>query len=110
MIPDFLPAEPLSQVVFIHDYIQLVFQEACFTIYNSVELWLGETPVLQGRPGFCDTLVSLIGLSIISVSVRPVLSLTFQSGVTLVVTEACNGPEAWQYNSPGYPIVVEQNA
>jgi hypothetical protein len=110
MSPDLLPTEPLSQVVFVHDYIQLVFQDACFSIYNIAELRRGDTSVLQGQPGFCDGLVGLIGLPLISVSARPILSLTFQGGVTLVVTEVCSGPEAWQYNSPGCPIVVEQNA
>ena len=110
MSPDLLPTEPLSQVVFVHDYIQLVFQDSGFSIYNIAELRLGETSVFQGQLGFCDGLVGLIGLSLISVSARPMLSLTFQGGVMLVVTEASSGPEAWQYNSPGCPIVVEQNA
>lgn len=110
MIQDILPTEPLSQVVFVHDYIQLVFQDACFSIYNIAELQLAETTLLQGQPGFCDALVGLIGLPLISVSSGPMLSLSFQGGVMFVVTEGSSGPEAWQYNSPGFSSVVEQNA
>jgi hypothetical protein len=54
--------------------------------------------------------VSLIGQALISVSDKPSLSLTFQSGAVLVVAQSGRGPEAWQYNSLGEPFVVEQNA
>lgn len=109
MRPDLFPTEPLSQVVFVHDYIQLVFQDACFSIYNTVELRQGETVTLQGCPGFCDGLVNLIGQSLISASVEPPLSLEFQSGLVLVVQQPGDGPEAWQYSSSTGSIVVEQN-
>ena len=110
MRPNILPIEPLSQVVFIHDYLQLVFQHACFSIYNASELRQGSSSVLQGQPGFCDKLVSLLGQHLISASAYPLLSLTFQNGTTLVVAQSGQGPEAWQYSSPGEPIVVVQNA
>jgi hypothetical protein len=110
MRPEILPIDPLSQVVFIHDYLQLVFQDACFSIYNSSELSLGGVSVLFGQPGFCDGLVSLIGQALKSVSGSPSLTLSFQSGAILVVAQSGSGPEAWQFNSVGGPIVVEQNA
>lgn len=43
-VPNLIPLEPLSQVVFIHDYLQLVFQDESFSIYNLAELsavWTG---------------------------------------------------------------------
>lgn len=110
MRPNILPTEPLSQVVFVHDYIQLVFQDACFSIYNAAELRLDGFLILQGQSGFCDRLVNLIGQSLLYVLAEPVLSLTFQGGAVLVVTQFGDGPEAWQYNSANGPIVVEQNA
>ncbi|MFA6094970.1 MAG: hypothetical protein WC757_03750 [Candidatus Paceibacterota bacterium] len=110
MRPDILPIEPLSQVVFIHDYLQLVFQNACFSIYNAVELRQGNISLSQGQPGFCDGLVSLIGQPLTSASASPSLSLTFQSGTVLVLAQSGQNSEAWQYNSFGWPIVVEQNA
>jgi len=96
--------------VFIHDYLQLVFQDTCFSIYNAAELRQGNSSLSQGQPGFCDGLVSLIGQPLISVSASPSLSLTFQDGAVLVVAQSEQGPEAWQYNSFGEQIVVEQNA
>ena len=38
MLDVLLDAEPLSQVVFIHDYIQLVFQDTYFNLYNRVSV------------------------------------------------------------------------
>lgn len=110
MQPDIHPTEPLSQVVFVHDYLQLVFQDACFSIYNVAELRQGNSSLSQGQPCFCDGLVSLIGQPLTSASANPSLSLTFQNGTVLIVAQSGQGPEAWQYNSPGEPIVVEKNA
>jgi hypothetical protein len=107
---EILPVEPLSQVVFIHDYFQLVFQEACFSIYNAAELRQGKSSLSQGQLGFCDSLVSLIGQRVTSASASPSLSLTFQGGTVLVVAQSGQGPEAWQYNSFGELIEVMQNA
>ena len=36
--PNLCPAEPLSQVVFIHDYLQLVFQSQCLSVYNLAQI------------------------------------------------------------------------
>jgi hypothetical protein len=110
MRPDIHPIEPLSQVVFIHDYLQLVFQDACFSIYNPAELRQGDSLLSQGEPGFGDVLVSLIGQPLTSASSSPSLSLTFQGGTILVIAQFGQGPEAWQYSALGEPIVVEQNA
>lgn len=110
MSPNILPTAPLSEVAFVHDYFQLVFQDACFSIYNAAELSEHGKVFSQGNPGFCDALVGLIGQSLSSALVKPTLSLTFQGGAVLVVTSHSSGPEAWQYNSSGNPVVVEQNA
>jgi len=104
-----LPIEPLSQIVFIHDYLQLVFQDACFCIYNTAELRQGGNSLSQGQHGFCDVLVSLIGQPLTSVSAAPSLALTFQNGTVLVVAQSGQGPEAWQYISLSEPTLVKQN-
>ena len=36
MLNVLLEAEPLSQVVFVHDYIQLILQDTCFNLCNRV--------------------------------------------------------------------------
>jgi len=58
------------------------------------------------QPGFCDGLVSLIGQSLIDASANPSLSLTFKSGMILVVGQSGQGPEAWQYDSLVQPTLV----
>lgn len=110
MHPNILPTEPLSEVVFIHDYLQLVFQDACFSIYNAIELRQGNSSLSQGQSGFCDGLVGLIGQPLKAASANPSLSLTFQNGTVLAVAQSGHSPEAWQYNSLGQPIVAVQNA
>jgi hypothetical protein len=96
--------------VFIHDYLQLVLQDTCFSIYNLAELRQGDSSLSQGEPGFCDVLVSLIGQPLIPASSSRSLALTFQGGSILVVMQFGQGPEAWQYAALDKPIVVEQNA
>lgn len=110
MRPDLLPTAPLSQVIFIHDYLQLLFGDVSFSIYNPSKLTLNGVGVLFRHAGFCDSLVSLLGQPLKSVSAEPTLTLSFQNGAVLVVAKSGFGPEAWQYCCPGAAIVVEQNA
>ena len=112
MRPNLLPTDPLSQVVSIHDYLQLVFQDSCFSIYNAAALCSNGDSLRQDQPGFCDRLVGLIGQSLLGVIARDnsPLTLTFQDGTILSVASDGPGPEAWQFNSVGNPVVVEQNA
>ena len=114
MPPNLLPSDPLSQVVFVHDYIQLVFQDTSFSLYNTTRLTIGKSSVLQGQAGFADALVALIGLRVASVSTQAdlALALLFENGVKLQVLRGkpyAQGPEAFQFIAPGSPIVVEAN-
>ena len=112
MRPNLLPADSLSQVVFVHNYFQLVFQDSGFSIYNAATLNLNGVSLLQGQPGFCDRLVGLISQTLLAADALgdSSLVLTFQDGSTLSVGSAGPGPEAWQYNSLGCSSVVAQNA
>src|SRR5438105_12100313 len=115
MMPNLKPSEPLSQVVFIHDYFQLIFQDERFNIYNVSEVEHRGIKVVQGQPGFCDALVALIGQRVVkaSRSNSHVLQLSFEEGAQFVVRsddEAVRGPEAFQFNGKNQPTVVEQNA
>lgn len=112
MRPNLLPADPLSQVVFVHNYLQLVFQNSGFSIYNAATLLSNGVAVERGQSGFCDKLVGLIGQPLLGV-VAPddsSLILTFQDGSVLSVASVGSGPEAWQFNSISGPVVVAQNA
>jgi hypothetical protein len=107
------PEDPLSQVVFVHDYLQLVFQECAFTIYSKAMYTLGVIAIRQGELGFCDALVSLIEQTTQVDFAGNTLSLRFTSGAVVSVESsgaASRGPEAWQFGWFGGPLVVEQNA
>lgn len=113
MQPDLQPADPLSQVVFVHDYLQLVFQNCAFTIYNLTTYSKATTVFRQGDPGFCDALVSLIDQTARVEAQDESLLLHFAGGAVVSVPTSgpdTQGPEAWQFGRLGGPYVVEQNA
>ncbi|MBI2768120.1 MAG: hypothetical protein HYX47_00725 [Burkholderiales bacterium] len=114
MAPNLRPIDPLTQVVFVHDYLQLVFQDQGFSIYNAAELERDGVCIAQGTPGFCDGLVALIGsrVSAVGHGETSALSLTFETGAVLHVLSndaSVRGPEAYQFNGPNNVLVVEQN-
>lgn len=47
-----IPLEPLSQVCFVHDYVQLVFQDEGINIYNRALIQIGSVRVVQGESRF----------------------------------------------------------
>ena len=113
MQPDLQPTDPLSQVVFIHDYLQLVFQDCAYTLYNTANYSLGAVAYRQGEPGFCDALVSLIDQTAQADARSNGLYLQFAKGAIVSVPLSgpdANGPEAWQFGQLGGPYAVEQNA
>jgi hypothetical protein len=106
-------ADTMSQVTFVHDYVQLVFQDLVMTIYSPIAVMIGATPIVKGDPTFCDRLVALIGSRVESVTDVPIgqLRLRFEGGIDVSVslrTEDANGPEFFQIDRPGFPIIVEQ--
>lgn len=113
MSPDLQLEDPLSQIVFIHDYLQLVFQDCAFTIYNRATFVREGVAVRQGEAGFCDLLVSLIDQNAQAEARADHLLLKFTNGAEVVVPTAgpdAHGAEAWQFGRLGGPCVVEQNA
>jgi hypothetical protein len=100
--------------VFVHDYVQLVFQAECFSIFNIAQLVHDGNSVLQGQLGFCDALVGLLGQRVISVITTPpdLLALDFERGTRFCVLEDdenVRGPEAFVFYGLNNLIVVEQN-
>ena len=114
MQPNLIPAEPLSQVVFVHDYFQLVFQDDTFNIHNLAEVvWEGDI-LRQGQVGFCDAVVGLIGRRVISFTTasRGELILSFESEANLRVFGGPEGQDgfphdAWEYHGPNDLLVCE---
>lgn len=110
---DLQSRDPLSQVVFIFDYLQIYFQDAVFTIYNLATYAHGSVTIRQGEPGFCDSLVALIGQTA-RVQVHPEMGLIirFHGGASITVSSsdpnAC-GPEAWNFCRSNGPLIVNHN-
>ncbi len=113
MQPDLQPKDPLSQVVFVHDYVQLVFHDSGYTLYNRATYRNGSLVVQQGEPGFCDALVGLINYPASVECSSTQLELRFVTGASISVPNSgpdARGPEAWMFSQLGGPTVVEQNA
>ena len=113
MLDVLLDAEPLSQVVFIHDYIQLVFNGMHFNLYGAVTVHHAGRTLLRKDTGFCDELCGLIGQRIIDTSTeeRQYAAVTFEKGMTVAVsvrTEDNVGPEAFSLgDNKGLMVVGE---
>jgi hypothetical protein len=108
------PEHPLSQVVFLHDYIQLVFHTATFTIYNSSSIEFNGRYISQGSSGFADQLVQQIGRQAQArgVSGEHALSLLFDGGLNFKVTRRDDGnagPEAFVVHTDAGGIIAEMN-
>ena len=113
MQPDLQPKDTLSQVVFVHDHLQLVFQDCSFTLYNVATYTQGSLTLRQGQAGFCDALVELIDQPARIELRSGKLVLQFLGGASISVPNSgqdVRGPEAWQFGRLGGPQVVEQNA
>ena len=113
MHPRLLPKSSLSQVVFVHDYIQLVFQDEAFSLYNPVIVKTLDENNEQGGAGFADSLVSLIDRAVVEVDSSEGFAIALRFGCGRQVQVLRNGgaksPEAFQFNGPNGVIVVEQN-
>ena len=96
-----IPLEPLSQVVFIHDYFQLVFEEERLTVYNRAAGANGESLIWHGTTGFCDKLVGLIGQGVVAVTRTDayVLCLHFSNGAAFYIEadHEPSWPEAFDF-------------
>ena len=109
------PLEPLTQVVFVHDYVQLVFETETLAIYNLMRFHgLQGEEIEQGQTGFADALVGLIGAKAVSVNTSQAecLALQFENKGRLAVTQGAEGsagPEGFQFSSVDGLIVVQQN-
>jgi len=106
------PSKPLTQVVFVHDYVQLIFETETLSIYGRMRFrGMQGDEFKQGQAGFADALVGLIGAkaSSVSTSQAECLAIQFQEKGRLVVTHDSTDPEAFQFNTETGLIVVQQN-
>ncbi len=114
MLNVLLDAEPLSQVIFIHDYIQLVFQEVRLNLYNVVRVHRDGSTLSESDLGWADELRRLIEQRVVGVSHEHAqfLALAFEHGTQVLVSmrqEDARGPEAFELSDDSGLSVVEQN-
>lgn len=100
------PIDALTQVAFVHDYIQLVFDGQTFSLYGGISVVSKGEPLDRASSGFCDQLVGLIGQRATAAAGPPVdeLNLRFESGVSIQV-RAGVGPETWEMQRAGLIVV-----
>src|SRR6201999_4008006 len=73
------PTEPLTQVVFVHDYVQLGFEAEILSVYNPMRFrGVQGEELTQGQIGFADALVGLIVAKASCVDTSQVESLALQ--------------------------------
>ncbi|NCT83313.1 MAG: hypothetical protein GXC94_09235 [Comamonadaceae bacterium] len=108
-MPEF--RESLSQVVFVEDYFQLVFQDQTLAVFSGAVLGKAGVQFRMGEPGFCDALVQLIGqqAKAIPACAPFLLAIKFQRGATLQIPQDGTGPEAYSLHD-GTRIVVGRDA
>jgi hypothetical protein len=105
-MPLHAPSDGLEQVVFVHDYIQLVFGDVRISLYGATSVRGRHAVYEREEPGFCDALVKLMGQRAIALDAAADCRLTivFASGETIVVLPTV-GPEPWEYAGSGEFIV-----
>jgi hypothetical protein len=114
MLDVVLDAEPLSEVVFIHDYIQLVFQGTRWSLYNPVSAHRSGCTLTASDIGFADELRRLIGQRVVGTSTESgqFSAVTFEEQTQVSVSlrrEDAVGPEAYELGDDKGLHVVEQN-
>jgi hypothetical protein len=92
------PADPLSQVVFVHDYLQLVFGDTRLSLYGLTTITVDSVMLTLRETGFCDAVVSLLCEKVLNVSTDDggSLHIQFESGTSMTVASSEHGPESWQ--------------
>ena len=107
----FQQAEPLSQVVFVHDYVQLRFHDLVLSVFSRLTVTVDNHALNRLDPGFCDALVALIEKRVVATDYLEGehLRLTFAGGDIVGVSlrsEDAAGPELFMLDRPGFPAVV----
>ncbi|HEX7952656.1 MAG TPA: hypothetical protein VF523_06245 [Burkholderiales bacterium] len=81
-------AEPLSEVRFVHDYVQLVLWPHTLSLYPKLRMSVGDHTLRSTDQGFYDSICRLIGQRIEKVGREEKVQLSFQftGGTKLLVS------------------------
>lgn len=105
-------ADVLSEVRFVHDYVQLIFEPYTLSLYAPLKVLVGARTLKPTDAGYHNGICLLIGQTLTSVFRAKTVQLefTFSGGTKLLVSlrqEDANGPEVAELSRPGGPIMVE---
>jgi hypothetical protein len=96
-----LVGRPLTSVVFIHDYLQFVFDGPTLTALTIPTFQSGERSLARAQPGYCDAVCALIEVLVEKIEVNgQQLEIGFANGAVLQISLAeseYTGPEAINY-------------
>lgn len=102
--------EYLSEVTFVMDYVQLVFNGPCLTALVLPTVHCGGREWSATDPGWRDSLCARIGGTVSSACLNgEELGICFEDGsrITVSLKEAHRrGAEAINFTAPGQPLVV----
>lgn len=102
----------LSEVRFIHDYVQFIFGSHTLSLYAPLRVLAEGHPLAPNDVGFNDRIRSLVGQTLTAITRKEheQLNFAFSNGTTVVVSlrgEDAVGPEVAQLSTPGGEIMVE---
>ena len=115
-LEDLSKCNPLSEVRFVHDYVQLIFQDCSINVCNRSTVVVDGEEYDHGVSGYCDAAVSLIGDSIVKVEFveTEYFRLHLTHGHMFVVdlsAEGGDGPEAFELGGgPVKGVIVQHNS
>lgn len=113
--PDYVPlskANALSEVRFVHDYVQFVFEPHTLSLYAPLRVFAEGHSLVRGDIGYFDSICCLVGQSLVGVTrkERERLEFAFSNRTTVALSlrgEDAVGPEAAALSTPGGEIMVE---
>jgi hypothetical protein len=108
------PEHPLTAVVEVHDYLQLVFADETLTVLNPMEVRAATVASPGGAASAAEEARRLVGRRVLNAtqSAGALLTLTFEDGGQVIVLpahERSPGTEAFVF-SGRHAHVVEHNA
>jgi len=104
--------EHLSGVCFVMDYLQLQINSSVLSVFNPLTVSVECRLWSRREAGWADALRARIGRTVRSAyTTEDELTIEFDDDATFKVSlrsEDYQGPEAFMFDSPGRPTVVQQ--
>ena len=105
-------ANALSEVRFVHDYVQFIFEPHTLSLYAPLRVVAAGRILARGDVGYYDNICSLIGETLAAVTrqEREQLEFAFSNGTKVALSlcsEDAAGPEVAELSTLDGEIMVE---